>query len=283
MSSAKDFPHSLVMSFKPDATTDPVAGAAATFHARFPAESSEGQQRSCGGSENYLSTSQQPLRHHALTLPRRYSHHLGLAYPTSTDDGVRSSLPTPVEQLSPAAVGMVWPLVHDGHATRLPEPAPALLTHHLNSWPAFGKEAQCPAHLAPTLGLHAQSQTTVASGPPVATHGNSDLHSVAIQPQGAVQPSVISPFQPPRWALAGSLDPNTGIFYRTPEHPRQRTAQACEKCRTRKAKVSSSLAFGIETPHLNWLHFFFDNVHNPRVFGRHETVQRLVPFMSEVP
>lgn len=41
----------------------------------------------------------------------------------------------------------------------------------------------------------------------------------------------------PRWTLAGSLDPTTGIFYRTPEHPRLRTAQACEKCRTRKAKV----------------------------------------------
>ncbi|KAJ3974843.1 hypothetical protein EV361DRAFT_946675 [Lentinula raphanica] len=38
--------------------------------------------------------------------------------------------------------------------------------------------------------------------------------------------------------LAGSLDPSTGVFYRTPEHPRLRTAQACEKCRTRKAKCS---------------------------------------------
>ncbi|CAA7263639.1 unnamed protein product [Cyclocybe aegerita] len=41
-----------------------------------------------------------------------------------------------------------------------------------------------------------------------------------------------------RMSLAGSLDPATGIFYRTPEHPRLRTAQACEKCRTRKAKCS---------------------------------------------
>ncbi|EKM77522.1 hypothetical protein AGABI1DRAFT_108042 [Agaricus bisporus var. burnettii JB137-S8] len=41
-----------------------------------------------------------------------------------------------------------------------------------------------------------------------------------------------------RLSLAGSLDPATGIFYRTPEHPRLRTAQACEKCRTRKAKCS---------------------------------------------
>jgi hypothetical protein len=42
------------------------------------------------------------------------------------------------------------------------------------------------------------------------------------------------------WTLAGSLDTTTGIFYRTPEHPRLRTAQACEKCRSRKAKVSYS-------------------------------------------
>ena len=44
-----------------------------------------------------------------------------------------------------------------------------------------------------------------------------------------------------RLTLAGSLDPSTGIFYRTPEHPRLRTAQACEKCRTRKAKVCTPL------------------------------------------
>ncbi|KAJ6480263.1 hypothetical protein C8R45DRAFT_1100850 [Mycena sanguinolenta] len=42
----------------------------------------------------------------------------------------------------------------------------------------------------------------------------------------------------PRITLAGNLDPTTGIFYRTPEHPRLRTAQACEKCRARKAKCS---------------------------------------------
>ncbi|KAJ7347900.1 hypothetical protein DFH08DRAFT_1001225 [Mycena albidolilacea] len=60
-------------------------------------------------------------------------------------------------------------------------------------------------------------------------------------------PSWLSPFDAPpprddppapRITLAGSLDPTTGIFYRTPEHPRLRTAQACEKCRARKAKCS---------------------------------------------
>jgi len=43
----------------------------------------------------------------------------------------------------------------------------------------------------------------------------------------------------PRCTLRGSLDPTTGIFYRAPERTRIRTAQACDKCRTRKAKVSS--------------------------------------------
>ncbi|CAL1697123.1 unnamed protein product [Somion occarium] len=39
-------------------------------------------------------------------------------------------------------------------------------------------------------------------------------------------------------AMAGSLDVNTGVYQRAPEHPRVRTAQACEKCRIRKAKCS---------------------------------------------
>ncbi|OSC96683.1 hypothetical protein PYCCODRAFT_1259471 [Trametes coccinea BRFM310] len=40
------------------------------------------------------------------------------------------------------------------------------------------------------------------------------------------------------WTLSGSLDPATGVFQRSVEHPRLRTAQACEKCRIRKAKCS---------------------------------------------
>ncbi|KAF8067039.1 hypothetical protein FPV67DRAFT_1225875 [Lyophyllum atratum] len=39
----------------------------------------------------------------------------------------------------------------------------------------------------------------------------------------------------------GALNLATGMFYRTPEHPRLRTAQACEKCRTRKAKRRTPL------------------------------------------
>ena len=42
---------------------------------------------------------------------------------------------------------------------------------------------------------------------------------------------------PPPWTMSGSLDPSTGVYMVAPEHPRIRTAQACEKCRGRKAKV----------------------------------------------
>ncbi|KAJ7202089.1 hypothetical protein GGX14DRAFT_544581 [Mycena pura] len=68
--------------------------------------------------------------------------------------------------------------------------------------------------------------------------GAADIH----QPFGN-WPYDPPPLSPPRITLAGSLDPATGIFYRAPEHPRLRTAQACEKCRTRKAKVRRSRTF----------------------------------------
>jgi len=40
-----------------------------------------------------------------------------------------------------------------------------------------------------------------------------------------------------RLAFTETVDPTTGLLLRTPEHPRLRTAQACQKCRLRKAKV----------------------------------------------
>ena len=55
--------------------------------------------------------------------------------------------------------------------------------------------------------------------------------------QSSQEQSVAEP--QPSWTMSGSLDPATGIFQRAPEHPRVRTAQACEPCRKRKAKVRS--------------------------------------------
>ncbi|KAI0641253.1 hypothetical protein C8Q79DRAFT_920072 [Trametes meyenii] len=57
-------------------------------------------------------------------------------------------------------------------------------------------------------------------------------NSVQAQAQPAATPSSSS------WTLSGSLDPTTGVFQRSVENPRLRTAQACEKCRIRKAKCS---------------------------------------------
>ncbi|RDB29936.1 hypothetical protein Hypma_013795 [Hypsizygus marmoreus] len=63
--------------------------------------------------------------------------------------------------------------------------------------------------------------------------------TVSFSPPPANQLSGFDPINASsRLTLSGSLDPSTGIFYRIPEHPRLRTAQACEKCRTRKAKCS---------------------------------------------
>lgn len=83
--------------------------------------------------------------------------------------------------------------------------------------------------------------------------GTSPLPYVLPSPSPFPPPGLAPPSRPlqkvgttgSRPTLAGSLDPSTGIFYRTPEHPRLRTAQACEKCRTRKAKVrrSSSILY----------------------------------------
>ena len=50
--------------------------------------------------------------------------------------------------------------------------------------------------------------------------------AASAQPSGAA---------PSSWT--GSIDLTTGVFQRSVEHPRLRTAQACEKCRARKAKV----------------------------------------------
>jgi hypothetical protein len=46
---------------------------------------------------------------------------------------------------------------------------------------------------------------------------------------------------------AGALDPTTGIYHKASDHPRIRTAQACEKCRARKAKVCYNIFFPV--PH----------------------------------
>lgn len=89
-----------------------------------------------------------------------------------------------------------------------------------NSWSPYDHGISAGLEQAVSIPYSSYSTPTSFTGQPLARQLNT-------APPNAV----------PRLALAGSLDPTTGIFYRTPEHPRLRTAQACEKCRTRKAKV----------------------------------------------
>ena len=53
----------------------------------------------------------------------------------------------------------------------------------------------------------------------------------------AVPQHTSSGSSPSSGTLSGSLDPVTGGFQRSAEHPRLRIAQACEPCMRRKAKV----------------------------------------------
>ncbi|KAF8659948.1 hypothetical protein AX16_001684 [Volvariella volvacea WC 439] len=83
---------------------------------------------------------------------------------------------------------------------------------------------------APQFPSRHTTSPTMSQSPPSASSAPAPAQKAPSGSQGGVASRTI--------ALAGSLDPSTGVFYRTPEHPRLRTAQACEKCRTRKAKCS---------------------------------------------
>ncbi|TFK33764.1 hypothetical protein BDQ12DRAFT_738606 [Crucibulum laeve] len=103
------------------------------------------------------------------------------------------------------------------------------------SWPSYD-HAVPPASFLPSSPLNpwGGSYPTPAPYPPPRLSPPAVSH-----PSGALQHSASR-----RLTLAGSLDPETGIFYRTPEHPRLRTAQACEKCRARKAKCTGECPCG---------------------------------------
>ncbi|KZT00900.1 uncharacterized protein LAESUDRAFT_764217 [Laetiporus sulphureus 93-53] len=99
-------------------------------------------------------------------------------------------------------------------------------------WPAAGHMNHLG--LEPMDPLFAPASTQPLFPPSLPAHSVYQSDSQAAQTlqdhqQAAAQPS---------WSVTGSLDPATGVYQRVPEHPRMRTAQACEKCRVRKAKCS---------------------------------------------
>ncbi|KAL4063442.1 hypothetical protein V8B97DRAFT_1930132 [Scleroderma yunnanense] len=103
-----------------------------------------------------------------------------------------------------------------------------------------GVQVSCPSATTPAPSTHIPlSYPNSAVLPPSYHHPPLSPSSLSRLAQPALAISNSPPDTGiPRCAVAGSLDPTTGIFYRTPEPPRLRTAQACEKCRKRKAKCS---------------------------------------------
>ncbi|KAH9828981.1 uncharacterized protein C8Q71DRAFT_452930 [Rhodofomes roseus] len=92
----------------------------------------------------------------------------------------------------------------------------------------------------PEADSYPQYPMTNAIDPALAQGASHFPPSYSVAPQSTYQSmqDAQSAASHPAWAVSGSLDPVTGVFQRMAEHPRMRTAQACEKCRTRKAKCS---------------------------------------------
>ncbi|KAF9463825.1 hypothetical protein BDZ94DRAFT_1297661 [Collybia nuda] len=167
----------------------------------------------------YLAPHPVLVSHHLYPAPPHLARDAPLAWPPDQSPSSFSapfsmpySPPPPAPYSSPAPP---YQIATFSAYESLPSPAP------------FPPPRLSPPRLPHSL--HNLSQTDVQLNDLHATGG---LHLINPNPHLHPHPNAHRP------TLAGSLDPSTGIFYRSPEHPRLRTAQACEKCRTRKAKCS---------------------------------------------
>ena len=93
--------------------------------------------------------------------------------------------------------------------------------------------------LSPLTATHPSSyeQAVSPKGSPTSMQNTSPTSPTSFQGNNEGNVTAENSPQPRTWGGAGSLDPATGVFSRAADHPRIRTAQACEKCRARKAKV----------------------------------------------
>jgi len=102
-------------------------------------------------------------------------------------------------------------------------------------------ESMYPSNQQPLSPLATTHPSTYAQavpqkGPSTTTQ-NTDPSPTSFQGKNEGNTTAENSPQLRSWGGAGSLDPATGVFSRAADHPRIRTAQACEKCRARKAKV----------------------------------------------
>lgn len=202
-----------------------------------------GASRKDGGSP--------PLHHHILEQPQQghphldpspmlqqyqpyptvahppFPHHHEGSFPTPQDISHQLSLPSAHSRMSVSP----WPNDHFSDNARTQS---AVLRGGISPThgPLYALRPQplnhpLPTHRsAPTDAPLEQSQPTTAPGPSTPHEQHQDR---VITAQGQLSHS---------WSSVGSLNPATGVFCQASDHPRIRTAQACEKCRARKAKVS---------------------------------------------
>ena len=97
--------------------------------------------------------------------------------------------------------------------------------HQLHQWPQDSQSWSPQSHSVP-VSLKQATPFPQSRLSPSTFH-----HTKRTSPGGGFTA------QSNRIAFTESVDPSTGLVFRTPEHPRLRTAQACQKCRLRKAKV----------------------------------------------
>ncbi|THH28720.1 hypothetical protein EUX98_g5468 [Antrodiella citrinella] len=130
--------------------------------------------------------------------------------------------------------GIPHPLAHHPEHPPLQEPVPIRHSSPQILYPVANRVEEPDAPRAQFLDENAGSNSNMLyfpSAPSMFAPSGGPWTVPQQQDQPAPEPQ-------PSWTMSGSLDPNTGIFQRAPEHPRVRTAQACEKCRARKAKCS---------------------------------------------
>lgn len=151
-------------------------------------------------------------------------------FPNAPAPGLYSLMPPPPRELE---LLHAPPRTHPAEMFTLEHAVAALLPplgpEHDGPWPPF--EHHEVDFIPPPEGfLH----------PHLVEHGGF-IFPAGLPPHGFphLEPGLPSPgvFLPPPPPLSGALDIGTGQFYMPHEHPRLRTPQACDKCRTRKAKV----------------------------------------------
>ncbi len=172
-----------------------------------------------------------------------YPHDNLDAIPSSTHPGAHSQYIPPemypsylleqhqlsTQQYLPYADAPSLNLHHPHNALARRPPSHRSLYPAASSWQSTDTD-NYPVHDPTTSAAFLQDlQSVIDSSHTAQTQHAHHLVHVAQQQQASPSQSA--------WTLSGSLDPSTGVFQRTMEHPRLRTAQACEKCRTRKAKV----------------------------------------------